>query len=580
MPRRKLKICQETLSPFLVTELKSAAEEFNRKNREYHTRTFPKNPARWLSHYHFEPRRVTFTPTGEVDGGISWLVGSLFDFSFIRSIVASDYSEEGGHCFDPATLFFLILACCLDGYGDYADFCRILLQDKKGESYRMIAGIEDSVLGDDDLCNFKKRVGADTINSVMDMFVDFFRDFGLITPELVTADGQLEPSNSRYKGCAHFCDECREISITDEHLQILKSQLLSGKKTLEITCPFPDVVEKVKKATKKNGKMTEPKVRLLGVEYLDPKEHKKIAPEESVMILGFDRHDFPRVQVKWCHVTQDSSGQLTGCCPKVPSDLEARVGYHVDNKNPPKKERVFGYLNQRISVINLPLNLELPIRVGTYPANQDEGNCFFENRRQAQLPFTHGQVYPLDAGYDQTDNYFQFNKEGAIGIISYNQRNEDLSSEALLERGYDQNGVPYAPCGKQCHSNGYNYDNDSRQYVCRKQCEEDERLKCPHGDKTLGFSKKMSFGEFPRLVGPVQRGTPLWQALYNTRSASERVNSYDQEVVAKQKLPKIRGLTAFKFAGAIRTLGQLLARAINFVLNATHTVTGLAPIEG
>lgn len=579
MPRHQLKICQEALSPFLVSELKKAAEEFNRKNREHYTKPFPKEPARWESHYHFEPRDVTFTTTGEVDGGISWLVGSLFDFTFIRSLVASDYSKEGGHCFDPATLFFLILAGSLDGYGDDARFCRDLVQGKRGDSYRMLAGIDGSVPGGDDLCNFRKRVDVDTINSVMDMFVNFFMEFGLVTPELVTADGQLEPSNSRYKGCAHFCNECRSFSITDEHLRILKSQLLSEKKILEITCPYPKVVEKVKKATQKKGKLTEPKVKLLGVEYLAPEEHKKVDPDESVMILGFDRNEFPRVRVKWCHVTQGASGQLRGCCPKVPSDLEARVGYHVDNKNPSKKERVFGYLNQRVSVVNLPLRLELPIRVSTYPANQSEGKCFFENRQLAKLPFIPGQVHVLDAGYDQTDNYFQFKEKGAIGIICYNPRNEDLSSEALRERGFDQNGVPYAPCGRLCRSNGYNYENNSRQYVCRIQCEEEERLKCPHGGKALGFSKKMPFAEHPRLVGPVQRGTSVWRILYNARSASERVNSYDQEVVAQEKRPKIRGLAAFKFAGAIRTLGQLLVRSINFVLNATHTVEGLVPIK-
>jgi len=29
----------------------------------------------------------------------------------------------------------------------------------------------------------------------------------------------------------------------------------------------------------------------------------------------------------------------------------------------------------------------------------------------------------------------------------YNRRNEKITSEALRERGYDQNGWPYSPCG-------------------------------------------------------------------------------------------------------------------------------------
>ncbi|MDH3603690.1 MAG: hypothetical protein OEU26_29115 [Candidatus Tectomicrobia bacterium] len=34
---------------------------------------------------------------------------------------------------------------------------------------------------------------------------------------------------------------------------------------------------------------------------------------------------------------------------------------------------------------------------------------------------------------------------------------------------------------------------------------------------------------------------------------------------------RMRGLKAFRFAGAIRTLAQLLRRALNFVLDVTYT---------
>jgi hypothetical protein len=34
----------------------------------------------------------------------------------------------------------------------------------------------------------------------------------------------------------------------------------------------------------------------------------------------------------------------------------------------------------------------------------------------------------------------------------------------------------------------------------------------------------------------------------------------------------MRGLKAFRFAGAIRTLAQLLRRALNFVLDVTYTL--------
>jgi hypothetical protein len=63
----------------------------------------------------------------------------------------------------------------------------------------------------------------------------------------------------------------------------------------------------------------------------------------------------------------------------------------------------------------------------------------------------------------------------------------------------------------------------------------------------------MTFKDHPRLIGPIQRGTSAWQRLYGARSASERANK------------------AFRFAGAIRTLAQLLRRAMNFVLDVSYT---------
>ena len=75
----------------------------------------------------------------------------------------------------------------------------------------------------------------------------------------------------------------------------------------------------------------------------------------------------------------------------------------------------------------------------------------------------------------------------------------------------------------------------------------------------------------PLLIGPIQRGSQAWQDLYQARSASERTNSYDQEIVAQAHPLRMRGLKAFRFAGAMRTLAQLLRRALNFVLDVTYT---------
>jgi len=87
----------------------------------------------------------------------------------------------------------------------------------------------------------------------------------------------------------------------------------------------------------------------------------------------------------------------------------------------------------------------------------------------------------------------------------------------------------------------------------------------------------MTFTDHPRLIGPVPRGTPAWQRLYAARTASERANSDDQEVIANGRALRMRGLKAFRFAGAIRTLAQLLRRALHFVLDVTSTL-GKSPV--
>src|SRR2546428_6907432 len=92
-----------------------------------------------------------------------------------------------------------------------------------------------------------------------------------------------------------------------------------------------------------------------------------------------------------------------------------------------------------------------------------------------------------------------------------------------------------------------------------------------------GGRPRMSFTDHPRLIGPIQRGSKAWHHLYGARSSSERTNSYDQEVVGKAHSLRMRGLKAFRFAGAIRTFAQLLRRALNFVLDVTYTL-GKVPL--
>jgi hypothetical protein len=572
MSRPILSLSHEQLTVFDLDAFIAQAEAFNQQNRDTFTTPFPKAPSRWLSHYHFTPHPLSFTPEGDVDGGLSWLIGATLDFSFTRAICAPHYGARGGSCYDPASLVLLEVVAHVDHYIDYAHFCRDLHQSDKGRRYRQLAGLHNALPGEDDLCHFRYRVGDEVIHKILAEVVNLLRTFGLVKGDLLSSDGQLEPSYARYKGCPHAREGCHAFGLDEAQRQALCEQMQSGAKRLQITCPFPEVVDKVRAATAKIGHPKDPKVSLLEIEEVANGSASNSDRQQLATLLELPQDEVPPVHLTWCHLSRGCQGELLGSCPKVPSDLEAKVGVHVDNKNPSKKETVFGYVHLKTTDINRELALELPLGNSTYPADANEGSEFLAHRTTLALPVLPGQVQLGDAAYDVTANYLWMHDHGGIAVFDYNRRNEHLDPESLLNRGYDQHGTPYAPCGRLCRSNGYDYQAQSRQYVCGLQCPPKERRRCPHRFGVLGYTHRMTFKDHPRLIGPIQRGSQAWQHLYTARSASERTNSYDQEVVAKAHPLRMRGLKAFRFAGAIRTLAQLLRRSLNFVLDATYTL--------
>lgn len=572
MSRHILTLSPDQLTTFDLDVFVAHAELLNQHNRQTFTTPFPKAPSRWLSHYQFRPQAIAFTSEGEVDGGLSWLVGATVDFSFTRSLCAPYYGTRGAHCYDPASLILLEIATKVDQYVDYAQFCRDLHDRDKGQRYRQLAGLHEHVPGEDDLCHFRYRISDEVIDQMTAVVVNFLSHFGLIKGELLSTDGQLEASYSRYKGCTYACEGCQALHLREADRQALGEQLQGGAKRLQITCPFPEVVDKVREATAKKGHPKEPKVALLEIETVAKKQASPAPRQHVAKLLGLPQDDVPPLGMKWCHLRQDDGGELIGRCPKMPSDLEAKIGVHMDTQHPDQIEEVFGYLHLTTTDLNPDLDLELPLGTSTYPGNTKEGSEFIPHRSKLAVPVRHGQIHLGDSGNDVTANYEWLHDQGAIAVFAYNRRNEHVDETSLLNRGYDQNGTPYAPCGRLCHSNGYDYEAQSRQYVCGLQCPPEEQQRCPHRFGVLGYSHRMSFKDHPRLIGPIQRGSKAWYDLYQARSSSERTNSYDQEVVGNAHPLRMRGLKAFRFAGAIRTLAQLLRRALNFVLDVTYTL--------
>src|SRR5262252_2064337 len=386
MNRHMLSLSHEQLTAFDLDAFVAHADALNQHNRAAFTTPFPKAPSRWLSHYEFTPHPIELTSQGDVDGGLSWLVGATLDFSFTRALCAPYYGARGAHCYDPASLLLLEVATKMDQYVDYAQFCRDLHDSDKGRHYRQLAGLLEHVPGEDDLCHFRYRIGDEVIDQITAVAVDFLAHFGLIKGELLSTDGQLEASYARYKGCTYACEGCQAFTLGEVDRHALGEQLQSGAKRLELICPFPEVVAKVREATAKKGSPKDPKVALLEIETVSEDKASSAQRQHVATLLGLPQDEVPPLRLQWCHLRQTSTGELVGSCPKVPSDLEAKIGVHIDTQYPDKQEEVFGSLRLTTTDLNLDLGLELPLGTSTYPGNTKEGTEFIPHRSKLAVP--------------------------------------------------------------------------------------------------------------------------------------------------------------------------------------------------
>src|ERR1017187_4891082 len=133
-------------SRFNISHLIRNLRKSNKRINRLHNRIFPKEEARWLSHYKFKKERITIHDNGFIPGGILNLICSTIDFSFIRSLVADAYSIFGGPCYDPVSLFLLDLFRYLDNFRSTKDFIRILRDPFLGQYYRRWAGITQDAI--------------------------------------------------------------------------------------------------------------------------------------------------------------------------------------------------------------------------------------------------------------------------------------------------------------------------------------------------------------------------------------------------------------------------------------------------
>jgi hypothetical protein len=576
------------VNPLNKFTIASVAKELNTININValsHQNHFP--GLNLLSRYEFKKRFVKIFPNGDIQGGMCRMIASMIDFSFIRCLVADCYSPYGPPCYDPPTLFLLDLFRHVDGYKDMSRFCQVLRDEDQGRSYRQLAGLDTNIPCEATFSNFRLRLRPSRYNEIFHVLVSIFHQLEMISFNILAHDGTLYPTWARYKGCTYFCDQCSSITVEDVigkiknrilyRLNNMAEHNLGSELRVYVQCPssrFPEEVKKPKielfasKLTFTDGDLTDEQRNtaiLFGVhEELERQQLCINTLRSNVTHLNFD------------------DGSMSIRCPKLPKDTDARIGVRRDPQQPDKKQKIFGYNLVLTTSVELQLKIELPVAVTNIAGNAEEGSQLITNKQQiaAHHPCA-AKIDIADAKYDIINNYGYIRRSGSIPIIDYNRRRENLSRQALLERGYDQNGWPFAPCGLLCRPNGFDEKHQRLTFCCFKQCVKLKRKAlddlqqrydisaCPHIGNKTGFAKHSYVKEHPRLVNEIPRGSKRFKEIKKIRSASERSNSTlkeDQRVLDK---PRVLNKHRANILSQMAAISLLLYRGFSFVIKTT-----------
>lgn len=579
------------MNPLHKFTINSVSKKLNKINLNIslsHQKPFPNI---WLlSNYQFKKRFVKINPNGDIQGGMARMITSLIDFSFIRALVADCYSPYGPPCYDPPSLFLLDLFRYIDSHQNMSKFLALVRDKDRGRCYRTHAGIrEDCIPCEGTFSIFRARLSEKLYNEIFHVLVHIFHELEMITFKILAHDGTLYPTWARYKGCTYFCDQCSNIQVQDViakvknrilyRLNNIAENNLGSEVRVYTECPsnrFPQDVEK-------------PKIELFAfkIGFTDG----DLAEEQKNTAILFGVEEELAKQQLCIHTLRSNvininfnDSTMSIQCPKLPKDTDARIGVRRDPQNPDKIQKIFGYNLVLSTSVEVHLQIELPVAVTNISGNAEEGSQFIKNkeqihnRHQCQV-----KIDILDAKYDIINNYNYIRGKGSIPIIDYNPRNENLSKQALTNRGYDQNGWPFAPCGLLTRPNGFDKKHQRLTFCCFKQClklrpkamqniqNHYNIAMCPHLRNQTGFAKHMYVKEHPRLVNEIPRGSKRYKTIKKNRSASERANStikIDYKILDK---PRVMNSPRANILAQMAAIVLLLKRAFAFIVRTTNS---------
>jgi hypothetical protein len=573
---------------FTISNVSKKLNEINFNISLSHQKPFPN--LNFLSIYRFKKRFVKILPNGDIQGGYTRMITSLIDFSFIRSLVADCYSEYGPPCYDPPSLFLLDLFRYIDGYQNMSRFLELLRDKDRGRVYRTHAGILDNIPCEGTFSIFRARLGENLYNEIFHVLVGIFHQLEMIAFNILAHDGTLYPTWARYKGCTYFCDSCREITVkvvlekVRNRILYRLNKLSEGNLGSEIRvyedCPSDRFPEDVKK----------PRIELFAFKLAfadgQPSEEQK----NTAILFGvekeLEKHQLCIHTLRSAVTTINfADGSMTMACPKLPKDTDAKIGVRRNPQNPSKKQKIFGYNLVLTTSVELHLKIELPVAVTNIAGNAEEGSQIIVNNDQIDAHHCAAadqvNIDIADAKYDIIKNYEYIRAKGSIPIIDYNRRRENLSRQALIDRGYDEKGWPFAPCGLLCRPNGFDKKYQRLTFCCFKQClnlrtaalksvqEKYDIAMCSHIQNRTGFTKHMYVKEHPRLINEIPRGSKRYNLIKKIRSAAERANSTMKEDLKILEKPRVINAQRAAILAQIAAIVLLLRRALKFIVKTT-----------
>jgi len=256
-------------------------------------------------------------------------------------------------------------------------------------------------------------------------------------------------------------------------------------------------------------------------------------------------------------------------CERVPYDLEGGVGHRRSKEDPNQVEALYCYKVHTGVSFEVELGMEFPVVLLATPGQVYDGH-FFEALLE-QIERYHGQVKAVfhiaDGHYDDFKNYIAARKRGARPIFHYNKRNEKTDPEALANRGYNEVGWPYAPCGVVMHPNGYDEKEGRLKFICRKTCPAGHE-DCPFRANKMGYVKNVPVRRDSRLVLEIPRGTRRYKIIFALRSSVERNNDYFADNGLSR--PKYHGLKNMQLNAFLTGITTLLRKLYDLIEEASR----------